>query len=62
MVPSITLWYPSLNEVVRCFGTNHELNSSKGIITSHFGFTVDHDVPIVGLDKVTITSSFRKIP
>jgi len=47
VVPRMTLRYPSLNPVVEHFGTNYELNSGKGTITSYFGLMVGyHNVPL----------------
>jgi len=63
VVPSVTLWYPSLNLAVRRFGKDHELNSDKSIITSHFEFTVGyHSIPLLGSDYGTTSSWYHKNP
>jgi len=49
--------HASFNPVVGRFGTNHELNSGKGTIASHFGLSVIyHNIPHLGSDKGIITS------
>jgi len=41
----------TLNQIVRHFGTNHELNSGKGTINCYFRFIVGyHSAPLLGLD------------
>jgi len=51
VVPTMTLWYPSLNPVVGRFDTNYKLNMDKSTTTSHFGFIVRyHNVLLMGPD------------
>jgi len=51
VVLSMTVWWPSLNLQAGRFGTKHELNSGKNIVTSHFGIVVWYNsVPLLGSD------------